>query len=179
MTLGTLALLACRSGGGSVAPGSAPDIGQLDLTWADSGGKPVRFTVPASARWCASDSLLEIMGARRDTAIGIVLLTGDTSAAGLGTGPYAVMPAKVFIPWRPRAVAGLRMADARAIHQYESVSGQVAVTGSGPEGASGTVDLRLIASAGLDSLTVTGSFQKVRTVPASPPCGRVDKPFGG
>ncbi len=178
LVAGVAALLACRAGP-SRSAGPGPETGQLDLTWSDTAGKPVRFLAPATARWCGSDSLLEIMGARGDTAIGIVLLTGDSSAAGLGTGPYAVMPARVFIPWRPRAIAALRVAGSKAIYQFESVNGQVAVTGSDRDGVSGQVDLRLTASEGIDSLRVTGSFRKVRSVVAPPPCGRIDRPRGG
>jgi len=178
--LGLLALVwGCGAGNGPAPDSGPPATGQLDLTWADSAGKPVRFVAPATGRWCASDSLLEIMGARRDTAVGILLLSSDTSPSGLGVGPYAVMPAKVFIPWRPRAVAAVRMAGTNAILQFESVNGQVTVTGAGPEGVSGRVELRLNASEGIDSLRVTGTFQRVRSVVASPPCGRVDKPAGG
>jgi hypothetical protein len=169
-----LVAVAC-SKGARVATQHAPVPGRLELSWNDSAG-PVRFAVPAAGSWCARDSLVEILGSRNDSAIGIVLLAGDSSFTGLGTGPFAVMPAKVFIPWRPRAIAALRMTGVDAIRQYESTSGQVDVTATGDSTLSGRVDLHLVASAGTDSLRITGEFRMVRITRAQLPCGRADKP---
>ncbi len=165
--------LACRSG-------PAPDgtqtggRGRIEATWTDSAGT-TRFAVPAVGRWCVSDSLLEITAARRDSAIGIVLLAGDSSLARLAAGTYSVMPANVFIPWRPRALAALQLAGTEAVRQYQSGTGQVEVTGVGPEGISGRFELRLVASPGTDSVIVTGEFHRVTGIAAPPPCGRMDK----
>jgi len=147
----------------------------MDVTWRDSAG-PVRFSVPARARWCARDSLLEIMGSRNDSALGVVLLAGDSSLTGLGSGAFSVMPAKVFIPWRPRAIAALRMTGVETIAQYESTTGEVVLTAAADSTLSGRVDLHLMASAGTDSLRITGEFRGVRVTRAPLPCGRADKP---
>lgn len=172
-----LLVLGCRSAG-DPATEAGPPPGTLELAWRDSTGA-VRLAFPARGRWCAADSLLEIMAARHDSAVGLVLLAGDSSLAGLGTGVYSVMPGKVFIPWRPRALAALRLAGADAVTQYESSRGQVTVTRAGPGGLSGQVDLFLLASVGTDSLHVTGSFSGIRGEPAAGPCGRLDKPPPG
>ena len=166
---------ACGTSGSRVATQEAPVPGRLELSWKDSAG-PVRFAVPATGSWCARDSLVEILGSRNDSAIGIVLLAGDSSLSGLGTGPVSVMPAKVFIPWRPRAIAALRMTGVDVIRQYESTSGQVELTAARDSTLSGRVDLHLVASAGTDSLRITGEFRTVRITRAQLPCGRADKP---
>jgi hypothetical protein len=166
---------ACGTSGDRVASQEAPATGRFEVTWTDSAG-PVHFAVPATAAFCARDSLVEILGSRNDSAIGIVLLTGDSTIAGLGPGAFSVMPAKVFIPWRPRAIAALRMTGVDVIRQFESTGGQVDLTAAGDSTLSGRVDLRLIASPGTDSLRVTGEFRAVRIRRAPFPCGRADKP---
>jgi hypothetical protein len=176
LAIGLLAV-ACRSGG-APATGSGAPTGTFELAWSDSTGR-AHLTFPANGRWCAADSLLEIMASRRDSALGLVLLAGDSSLAGLGTGTYSAMPAKVFIPWRPRAIAALRLAGTESVAQYESTRGQVTLTRAGPDGLAGQVDLYLVASAGTDSLHLTGSFQGIRPVPVGRPCGRLDKPPPG
>src|SRR3990172_6747346 len=114
---------------------------------------------------CGGDSLLEIMAARNDTAVGLLLLATDSGGSGLGVGSYAVMPAKVFIPWRPRSVAALRLVEVAAVRQYESGSGQVTVTDADSTNISGTLELRLVAVGEVDSLHVTGGFHRLRIVP--------------
>ena len=167
--------LACGTGGGRVATQDAQGAGRMDVAWTGSAG-PVHFVVPASGSWCARDSLVEILGSRNDSAIGVVLLAGDSSLTGLATGSFSVMPAKVFIPWRPRAIAALRMAGDSVIAQYESSTGQVDLTANGDSSLSGRVDLHMVASAGTDSLRITGEFRAVRITRAPFPCGRADKP---
>ncbi|MGQ0703643.1 MAG: hypothetical protein ACT4PM_10980 [Gemmatimonadales bacterium] len=167
--------IACGRGG----PGPNPQepAGRVDVEWVRFGDTtgPVPFGGPAQARWCAGDSLLTVTAVRHDSAIGLLLLAADASVSGLGRGYYAVMPARVFIPWRPRAIAALRLVEAVAVRNYESGSGQVTVTQSGDR-ISGTLDLRLVASTGEDSLRVQGSFSGLRPIPEPPPCGRTDKP---
>ena len=166
---------ACQPGGGRVATQDAPGAGRMDVSWTDKAG-PVHFSVPASGSWCARDSLVEILGSRNDSAIGVVLLAGDSTLTGLAAGTFSVMPAKVFIPWRPRAIAALRMTGDSVIAQYESVTGQVNLTATGDSSLSGRVDLHMVASVGTDSIRITGEFRAVRIGRAPFPCGRVDKP---
>jgi hypothetical protein len=173
-----LATVACGSTGGRVTTQEGSRTGQFEVSWTDSAG-PALFAVPASGRFCAKDSLVELLGSRNDSAIGVVLLMGDSTISGLGPGSFSVMPARIFIPWRPRAIAALRMTGVDVIRQYESTAGQVTLTAASDSGLSGRVDLHLVASAGTDSLRVTGEFRKVRIARASFPCGRADKPAAG
>jgi len=161
----------CSGGGRPAEP-----TGRIEVAWIDSAG-PTRFAVRADAAWCAADSLFEIIATRHDTAFGLILLAAD-SARGLGPASYAVMPAKTFIPWRPRSIAGLRLVEAVVIKSFESGSGEVRITEGGPDGLSGTLDVRLVSSNGPDSLHVTGSFADLAIVPARLPCRRLDKPAG-
>jgi hypothetical protein len=147
----------------------------MDVTWTDKAG-PVRFSVPATGSWCARDSLVEILGSRNDTAIGVVLLAGDSALTGLTLGSFSVMPAKVFIPWRPRAIAGLRMTGDSVIAQFESSTGRVDLTANSDSSLYGRVDLHMVASVGTDSIRITGEFRAVRIGRAPVPCGRADKP---
>jgi hypothetical protein len=176
LVLGLL-VLGCRPGGPRATEAGSP-AGILEIAWRDS-TRAVRLAFPARARWCAADSLLEIVGTRQDSAVGLVLLGGDSALAGLGEGVYSVMPGKFFLPWRPRALAALRLAGSDAVTQYESSHGQVTVTRAGPDGLAGRMDLVLLASVGTDSLHLTGSFSGIRGQPAAGPCGRLDKPPPG
>ena len=175
MVLGGLA--ACSSTGGQAA--GEETSGRIELGWSE-GPRPVRFATGAIARWCAADSLLEITGTRNDTAVGLVLLSSAATPSGLGPGSYSVMPAGVFIPWRPRAIAALRLAAATTVRSYQSESGQVSLTtgggSAGPAGLSGTLDLLVKATSGSDSLHLTGSFRGLKIVSATSPCTRLDKP---
>lgn len=166
---------ACGTGGARVATQDASTGGHMDVTWTDKTG-PVHFSVPASGTMCARDSLVEILGARNDTAIGVVLLAGDSALTGLTLGSFSVMPAKVFIPWRPRAIAALRMTGDSVIAQFESSTGRVDLTANSDSSLYGRVDLHMVATAGTDSLRITGEFRAVRIGRAPFPCGRADKP---
>jgi len=171
--LGLVLASGCAGGGDARS-------GLIEVEWTDSAGRgAVRFAVPATARWCAADSMLEIVGSRHDTAIGVVLLARDSAISGLGSDTlYPAAPARAFIPWRPRALAGLVLAEAMSVRTYESGLGEVRL-GARAAPFSGTFDLRLAAANGPDSLRVTGRFRGLRVVPAPPNCVRVDKPPTG
>jgi hypothetical protein len=174
-----LALLAIACQADREAPSDVEGpSGLLELGWSDSTG-PIRLSLPARGRWCATDSLLEISGARNDTALGIVLLGTDSGVSGLGIGPYSVVTGRVFIPWRPRALAAFRFAGINTITQYESATGEVTLTDTGTAGLAGRFDLGLLTTGGSDSLRVRGDFRAILVTPAPRPCGRVDKPPPG
>ena len=140
----------------------------VQWTGSDTG----RFSATAEARWCARDTLLEVVAARNDTAIGLSLIAQDS----LRTGGYPVLPTDSHTPWRPQAGAAIRWLDSTDLRHFGGARGQVTVTGGGSRRASGTLDLTLRASSGQDSLHLTGSFSGVAIAPASPLCGRANKP---
>ena len=126
-----LVALAAGCGTGGPGPNTQETAGRVEVEWVRLGAstEPVRFGGPAQARWCAGDSLLTVTAVRNDSAIGFLLLATDSSLSGLGSGPYSVMPSRMFTPWRPRAVAALRLVEVVAVRNYESGTGQVEVNG--------------------------------------------------
>lgn len=139
-----------------------------DSTAADSGA----FTAAATARWCPTDSLLEVLAVRHDTAVGLAIIAQDS----IRPGPYSVFQPKIFTPIRPQATAALRTFDGQTLRNYESSSGQLTVTEGGSVRLSGTFELRVHLMVGYDSLQLTGRFSRLAIRPATDRCGRVNKP---
>jgi len=139
-----------------------------DSTAADSGA----FTAAATARWCPTDSLLEVLAVRNDTAVGLAIIAQDS----IRPGSYSVFQARIFTPFRPQATAALRLFDGRTLRNYESSSGQLTVTEGGSVRVSGTFDLRLHLMVATDSLQVAGRFSRLAIRPNVERCGRVNKP---
>ena len=144
--------------------------GVMSLRW--TGSDTGRFSAAADARWCARDTLVEIVAARNDTAIGFSLIAVDS----LRTGGYPVYHSGVYAPWRPQAGAAMRWLDSTDLRHFGGARGQLTVTEGGSRRVSGTLEVGLTASPGRDSLHLTGSFTAVPITPANPACGRANKP---
>jgi hypothetical protein len=144
--------------------------GSLSVEW--TGSSRGRFSAPATARWCAMDSLLEVLAVRNDTAFGVALMAQDSVRAGA----YPVHEIRPFTPGRPQASAALRWLTDVALKGYEAFGGAVTVTEGGGRLVSGTIEVRLRVPAGADTLHLTGSFQRIPIGPATGSCGRADKP---
>ena len=162
--------LACRSDGKRAESA----LGMLEASWQDSSGT-VRLRVPAEARWCARDTMLELIAARNDTAFGLALYARDSLRAE----GYPVFQSGVFAPWRPQAGAALRFVGGATLFGYESTWGRVVVSAADSGAISGTLDLHVKNFSGPDSLHVTGKFDRVAILPAPPTCGRANKPGAG
>jgi hypothetical protein len=154
------------------APGGS-DQGVLTVQW--TGSATGRFSTAAEARWCVRDTLLEVVAARSDTAIGLSLIAQDS----LRTGGYPVFHADVYAPWRPQAGVALRWLDSADLRHFGGARGQVTLTEGGSRRVSGTLDLMLNAPPGRDTLHLTGSFTGLAVTPASGACGRANKPGPG
>lgn len=163
--LGVLIMMACRP------PDGAAGEGQLEASWSDAGGT-ARLVAPAEARWCARDSMLELLAVRNDSALGIALYASDSLRAE----SYPLFLAGVFAPWRPQATAALRLPLSNELRTYSSAWGQLQLTKSAAGVVSGTFDLHLKRATPADSLQVTGRFTRVAVRPAELSCGRADKP---
>ncbi|HEU5219204.1 MAG TPA: hypothetical protein VFU23_11125 [Gemmatimonadales bacterium] len=150
-----------------------PRPGTLAVEW--SGKLRGSFTAPATARWCPADTLLEIIAARADTAIGISLLARDSVSAGV----YLVNGIQTFTPGRPQASAALRMLGDATLLGYEGMSGQITVGEGGSRAVSGTIEVRFRPVSGMDTLQVKGSFDRIPVTQAGGICGRANKPGGG
>jgi hypothetical protein len=172
-SLGVLALLvAC---GPSTGPAEGDPVeGLLTVRW--SGSHEGSFTAPAAGRWCQTDSLIEILAARADTGIGLVLLVQDSVRAG----QYPVFPTRVFIPSRPQAHAVARWLGQNRVLGFEGSGGQLTLTEAG-ERLTGRVEatLKLVQASAPDTVRMVGEFTRIPVSTATPPCGRLLKPAAG
>ncbi len=165
LLLPVLLFAACRSGAGTSGSGA----GMVSVEW--GGAFLGKFSGPATARWCARDSLLEVLAERNDTAVGFALASQDT----LQVGDYPVYQARLGIRGRPQASAALRLMTGTELKAFESVSGRVTVTEGGSRRASARFDVQLRPPAGGDSLRLTGSFTGLDLTPAVGLCGRANR----
>ena len=172
-SLGVLALLmAC---GTSAGPAEGDQVeGLLTVRW--TGSYEGSFTAPATGRWCQTDSLVEILAARADTGIGLVLLGQDSVRAG----QYPVFPTRVFLPTRPQARAVARWLGKSQVLGFEGKGGQLTLTEAG-ERLTGRVEasLGLFQGGAADTLSMVGEFTRIPVSTATPPCGRLLKPAAG
>lgn len=167
LALASLAASAC--GATPPSPTAGPDRpGTLAVEW--SGSHTGGFAAPATASWCAADSLVEILAVQGDTGVGLTLLVPDS----LRPTNYPAFAPEIQVDWRPLATAALRWFASSEVLGFESVSGVVGVTAVAA-GASGTIDVRLKAATGLDTLHLTGRFTAVTVEPSRGPCGRISK----
>ncbi len=160
-----LLLAGCRSGAGASGPGA----GRVGVEW--GGALQGKFSGPATARWCARDSLLEVFADRNDTAVGIALASQDT----LQVGDYPVYQVRLGIRGRPQGSAALRLLSGGDLKSFESTGGRVTVTEGGSRRASARFDVQLRPPAGGDSLRLTGSFAGLDLTPALGLCGRANR----
>lgn len=150
-----------------------PDAGEIAVQWA--GGMSGSMTATATARWCASDTLLEVLAVRGDTAVGLALIALDSARAM----DYPVTQPRDFTPGRPQARVALRLLKQFELEGYDAVSGRVTVTQGGSGVVSGTLDVGLVPVVGSDTLKLTGTFERIPVTPAVGTCGRANKPAAG
>jgi hypothetical protein len=160
---------ACTGRAGAPA---RPRAGTISVEW--TGKLRGRFSAPATARWCAADTLLEVIAVRGDTAVGLSLIAPDSVRAEV----YAVNEAQNFTPGRPQANVALRMLGEVILLGFEGMGGKVVVTEGGPV-ISGTLDVKLRPVSSSDTLQIKGSFDRIPVAPATGACGRANKPGGG
>jgi hypothetical protein len=158
-----LALLAgapgCRVGKGPVTPGP-----RLEVRW--TGGEAATFRAPATADWCDSLNLLEILAMSGDTGIAIAIYPRE----GIATGSYPVRPAATADSLPPSSAIGLRWFTQTSVRGFQGDSGVLSLTRE----ADGTLSGRFKAAAhpvtGKGPLTLTGSFDGLRERPATRGC---------
>jgi hypothetical protein len=168
--LGILTLVVACSSSAGPAEGD-PVEGLLTVRW--TGTHEGSFTAPASGRWCQSDSLIEIIAARADTGVGLVLLGQDS----VREGQYPVFPSRVFIPTRPQANASVRWLGRDQVLGFVGKGGQLSLTETG-ERLTGRVEasLKLYQETATDTIRMIGEFTRIPVRTAAPPCGRLLKP---
>ena len=147
--------------------------GTIAVTW--NGSVNGKFSAPAVASWCRSDSLLEVLATRHDTGVGFSVLVQDS----IRIAQYPVVSAAVLADWRPLGYAALRVATDTSLRGYEATSGLVHLTTLADSAVSGTLDLRLKLTDGADTLRIGGKFTLIRISPAQGRCGRLSKVASG
>jgi len=158
--------------GGCNRPATSPDPnGLVSVRW--TGAVQGQLAAIGAGRWCAADSLLEVVAVDSvtDHAVGFSLLMQDS----LRPGQHPIVAGSVAANWRPLGFAAFRWASDTALKGYEATGGTITVSAATPAAVSGTVDLRLRLSQGIDTVNLTGSFTTVPILPASAPCGRLVK----
>jgi hypothetical protein len=158
-----LALLAgapgCQVGKGPVTPGP-----RLEVRW--TGGEAATFGAPATADWCDSLNLLEILAMSGDTGIAIAIYSRE----GIATGAYPVRPPEAADSVPPSSAIGLRWFTQTSVRGFQGDSGSLSLTRE----ADGTLSGRFKAAAhpvtGKGPLTLTGSFGGLRERPATRGC---------
>ena len=163
----------CAACGRRAAAGVRPGAGTVSVQW--TGKLRGGFSAPATARWCAADSLLEIIAVRGDTATGLTLMTRDS----VRVEGYVVNETRNFTPGRPQASVALRMLGEMTLFGFDAMAGQVMVTQGGSRMVSGTLDVRLRSVTGADTIQMKGSFERIAVLPATGVCGRANKPGAG
>jgi hypothetical protein len=149
-----------------------PQAGTISVEW--TGKLRGTFTAPATARWCAADTLLEVIAFHGDTAVGLSLVARDSVDVGL----YPVIDSRGFIPGRPQAGVALRVLGEVNLQGFDGTGGQVNVT-QGRSAASGTINVRLRSVSSADTLQMMGWFERIPVAPATGVCGRANKPGAG
>ncbi len=165
-------ILAAAGCGAGVEPAAnAPVEGLLTAEW--TGTHRGSFRALATARWCAGDTLIEILAARSDTGVALAVMGTDSVAPG----PYPVYAPRVFTAWRPQSSVVARWLGKTELLGFEGIGGQVVVTETG-EKLTGRIEasLRIHLEGRADTLHLTGDFTRIPIRPATPPCGRSHKP---
>jgi hypothetical protein len=160
---GLLAALALASGCRK-AEGGAPTGPRLEARW--TGADTATFSAPATAAWCDSLNLLEILAMAGDTGIGIAVYPRD----GIASGAYPIRAPAAADSVPPSAAVGLRWFSKTAVQGFQGDSGQLSLVRAADGALSGRFTTTARAVSGKGQLTVTGSFHELRQRPATRGC---------
>ena len=146
--------------------------GRIEVAW--TGADTGRFEAAVLARWCAEDSLIEIIGESGDSGVAVALFPADSLRAGafpVGTRSQDMA--------RPHARVALRWVSETLVVGYYSLSGLVTVD-RGTEVA-GRVEATLKSVVDRGQLNLTGTFREVTVTPGPAGCGSADStlPYTG
>ncbi|MEZ4585123.1 MAG: hypothetical protein R2909_01825 [Gemmatimonadales bacterium] len=167
------AIAAAVAACGEPATVASDEGGSVSITW--DGQYRGHLEGPATATWCAVDSMLQVLAIKEDTAVGFALYAPDT----LRVGQHPVLSPQIKVDWRPLAAAAMRWLSPTELVGFEGVSGVVSVTAVDSTGVSGTFDIGYRVPAGSDTIRATGSFDRLVVTPARGSCGRANKGKGG
>ena len=135
--------------------------GRLEITW--TGADTGRLETPATARWCAADTTLEVVGIEADSGGAVAIFPPDTVTPGV----YPVgAPGQDMA--RPRAGVAMRKFGENLILGYYSLSGTVTVDSGSPLHGSLQATLKSVNTG--DQVIVTGSFSGLVVEPGGATC---------
>lgn len=140
----------------------------MAVSW-NGGAARGRFVAPASAAWCRTDSLLEVLAARHDTGMGLTIIAQDS----IRVAQYPVVSPAVEATWRPLGRGALRVATDSTLRGYQATSGLISITAVTDSAITGTIDLRLKQFDGADTVRLGGKFTRIRIHPIPTQCGRI------
>jgi len=137
--------------------------GRIEVTWrgADTG----KLEVPATAGWCAADSVLEIIGRSGDSGIAVALFPQDS----VRPGAFPINPRGPGVA-RPHAGVALRWYGKTLVLGFYGLSGVVTVNqGSTLEGR---VDATLKSAVDGSQLKLSGAFHDLAVTGEAKGCDR-------
>jgi hypothetical protein len=164
----TLLLLAAvvAAAGACRRSSQAPDDGLLAVDW--RGAHTGHFSAPLTASHCEETGILELLAVRGDSGFGLVLFPSDSARVAGAT--YPIFLATDVTAPRPGANAALRWFTGSDLAVFEGRSGSVMLT-TRDSSLSATLELRMHALSGTDSLVVRGRFDNVRLRKDGTGCG--------
>lgn len=148
-----------------VAPSAAPRAGLVRVEW--QGSHRGSATLPGEVAWCPVTRMATLLAMSNDTGLLVTLMEADS----LAPAPHPVVAPEVrdMAP-RPSAIAALRWArDSGELVGYRSVSGLVTLTKAGSH-ASGSLELRMRAPVGPDTVVVRAGFADLPVVTSAVGC---------
>jgi hypothetical protein len=164
-TLLLLAAVTAAAGACRRSP-NVPGDGLLTIDW--RGAQTGHFSAPLAASHCAETGILELLAVRGDSGFGLVLF--PTDSARVATATYPIFLGTDVTALRPGANAALRWFTGVDLAVFEGRAGSVALTAR-DSSLSATLEVRMHALNGTDSLVVRGRFDKVRLRKDGTGCG--------
>jgi hypothetical protein len=143
---------------------------RLEVRWKGTDSATVRTT--ATASWCDSLNLLEIVALAGDTGIAIAIYPRD----GIATGAYPVRLPAAADSAPPSSALALRWFSQTAVRGFQSDSGALSLTRESNGTLSG--QFRAVAHPvnGKGTMRLTGSFSDLRERPATRGCSTAPQP---
>lgn len=151
--------VACRR-----APAEGKDGPFLEAKW--SGADSGKIAAPATAEWCDSLHLLQVLALRGDTGIALALYP----KSGFGAGTYAVLPPAKADSSPPAASVALRWFAETSIRGFQGDSGSIDVKESTPGVFVGVIEAHGHSVTDGGKLTIRGTFSHLVLRPAGRGC---------
>jgi len=143
---------------------------RLEVQW--SGSESAHFQAPASAEWCDSLNLLEILAMSGDTGVGIAIYPREAIASG----SFPVRPPSEADSVPPSSAIGLRWFSQTSVRGFQSDSGNLLLTLSRDGSLAGRFTAGAHQVNGKGAIRLTGSFDGLRQRPTTRGCSTAPAP---